>query len=70
MQLIHSIITTDETVGLLPVGDDRAELYGYAVTMEGRIVAQEWPEDVEDYIGDDLLWEDLRPAARQSRRAA
>ncbi len=36
------------------------ELQAFCVTMEGKAVPQEWPQS-DDYIGDDLSWEDLIP---------
>jgi hypothetical protein len=41
--------------------DDHTKLHGYSITMDGEIVAQEWPSEIDEYIGDDLTWEDLLP---------
>jgi hypothetical protein len=42
------------------VPSDIAELQAFCVTMDGKAVPQEWPPS-DEYIGDDLSWEDLIP---------
>jgi hypothetical protein len=42
------------------IPSDDPELKTFSVTIGGSVVPQEWPQ-AEEYIGDDLSWEDLIP---------